>query len=115
MYFFSSLALTLNEPEEGVAPTDSRRRPDQRLMEAGLWDEANTQKQRLEEIQRLQRKSRETQTQQALEDGPDVDGHQAQWFEKRADETTGEISYMYKGGYWEAKEKQDWSQCAHIF
>lgn len=69
MYFFSSLALTLNEPEEGVAPTDSRLRPDQRLMEAGLWDEANLQKQRLEEGQRLERKRREAQASQALEEG----------------------------------------------
>lgn len=69
MYFFSSLALTLNEPEEGVAPTDSRMRPDQRLMEAGLWDEANVQKQRLEECQRLERKRREAQATQALEEG----------------------------------------------
>ena len=35
MYFFSRLAVELNEPEEGVAPTDSRNRPDQRLMEHG--------------------------------------------------------------------------------
>ncbi|XP_038127786.1 oxysterol-binding protein 1-like isoform X2 [Cyprinodon tularosa] len=59
MYFFSSLALTLNEPEEGVAPTDSRRRPDQRLMEEGHWDEANAEKQRLEEKQRSTRRERE--------------------------------------------------------
>lgn len=69
MHFFSSLALTLNEPEEGVAPTDSRLRPDQRLMEAGLWDEANIQKQRLEESQRLERKRREAHANQALEEG----------------------------------------------
>lgn len=59
MYYFSSLALTLNEPEEGVAPTDSRRRPDQRLMEEGHWDEANAEKQRLEEKQRSTRRERE--------------------------------------------------------
>lgn len=59
MYFFSSLALTLNEPEEGVAPTDSRHRPDQRLMEDGRWDEANAEKQRLEEKQRTTRRERE--------------------------------------------------------
>ncbi|XP_061882661.1 oxysterol-binding protein 1 isoform X2 [Entelurus aequoreus] len=59
MYFFSSLALTLNEPEEGIAPTDSRRRPDQRLMEDGHWDEANAEKQRLEEKQRTVRRERE--------------------------------------------------------
>ncbi|XP_030671977.1 oxysterol-binding protein 2 isoform X8 [Nomascus leucogenys] len=56
MYYFSELALTLNEHEEGVAPTDSRLRPDQRLMEKGRWDEANTEKQRLEEKQRLSRR-----------------------------------------------------------
>lgn len=69
MHFFSSLALTLNEPEDGIAPTDSRLRPDQRLMEAGLWDEANVQKQRLEECQRLERKRRDALANQALEEG----------------------------------------------
>lgn len=59
MYYFTALALTLNEPEEGVAPTDSRRRPDQRLMEEGRWDEANAEKQRLEEKQRTARRERE--------------------------------------------------------
>lgn len=59
MYYFTALALTLNEPEEGVAPTDSRRRPDQRLMEDGRWDEANAEKQRLEEKQRSVRRERE--------------------------------------------------------
>ena len=42
--FLSRFACELNEMEEGVAPTDSRRRPDQRLMENGQWDEANTEK-----------------------------------------------------------------------
>lgn len=59
MYYFTALALTLNEPEDGVAPTDSRRRPDQRLMEEGRWDEANAEKQRLEEKQRSARRERE--------------------------------------------------------
>lgn len=59
MYYFTALALTLNELEEGVAPTDSRRRPDQRLMEDGRWDEANAEKQRLEEKQRSARRERE--------------------------------------------------------
>ena len=35
MYYFSRLAVELNEPEPLVAPTDSRHRPDQRLMENG--------------------------------------------------------------------------------
>lgn len=47
------LASQLNEMEEGIAPTDSRLRSDQRLMEFGLWDEANIEKLRLEEMQRV--------------------------------------------------------------
>lgn len=69
MYFFSELALTLNEPEERVAPTDSRLRPDQRLMESGRWDEANVEKQRLEEKQRAVRRRREAEAVEALEEG----------------------------------------------
>ena len=48
MYYFSRFAVELNEEEEGVAPTDSRLRPDQRLMEIGNWDDANDEKIRLE-------------------------------------------------------------------
>ncbi|VDP85565.1 unnamed protein product, partial [Schistosoma mattheei] len=55
MYHFSRFAIELNEMEDGVAPTDSRRRPDQRLMEQGLWDQANEEKRRLEAKQRNKR------------------------------------------------------------
>lgn len=43
-YNFTLLACQLNESEDGIAPTDSRIRPDQRLMEAGRWDESNSEK-----------------------------------------------------------------------
>ena len=68
-YNFTILACQLNEPEEGVAPTDSRRRPDQRLMEEGFWDEANAEKVRLEEKQRLVRKLREQEAEKAAAEG----------------------------------------------
>lgn len=77
MYFFSDLALTLNEPEERVAPTDSRLRPDQRLMESGRWDEANVEKQRLEEKQRAVRRRREAEAVEALEEGETAVGRPA--------------------------------------
>lgn len=69
MYYFSALALTLNEPEEGVGLTDSRLRPDQKLMEEGRWDEANAEKQRLEEKQRAVRRRREAEASDAINDG----------------------------------------------
>ncbi|XP_052317525.1 oxysterol-binding protein 2-like isoform X2 [Oncorhynchus keta] len=115
MYFFSSLALTLNEPEDGVGLTDSRLRPDQRLMEAGRWDEANSEKQRLEEKQRAVRRRREAEATDALDDGREYEGFQPQWFHKRTNAITGETNFVYKGGYWEAKDSQDWNMCTEIF
>ncbi|XP_041079042.1 oxysterol-binding protein 2-like isoform X6 [Polyodon spathula] len=115
MYHFSELALTLNEPEEGVCPTDSRRRPDQRLMESGRWDEANVEKQRLEEKQRAVRRRREAEAVEAQDDGKEYEGYQPLWFEKKVDPISRETAFVYKGGYWEAKEKKDWKKCPDIF
>jgi len=47
MYGFTDFVCSLNEMEEGVAPTDSRLRPDQRIMENGDFDGANADKVRL--------------------------------------------------------------------
>ncbi len=44
MYNFSEFACSLNEPEEGVAPTDCRLRPDIRVMENQDFDAANSEK-----------------------------------------------------------------------
>ncbi|KFW05948.1 Oxysterol-binding protein 2, partial [Fulmarus glacialis] len=108
MYFFSDLALTLNEPEERVAPTDSRLRPDQRLMErpcvdSGGWGKCRTHR----EKQPLPPVSPRT--------GKDYEGYIPLWFERKVDAVTGELICVYKGGYWEAKDKQDWSTCPDIF
>lgn len=44
MYGFSEFTSSLNELEEGVAPTDCRFRPDQRFMEQQDFDKANEEK-----------------------------------------------------------------------
>ena len=59
IYHFTAMACTLNEPEEGVAPTDARNRPDQRLMEQQNYPAANSMKVQLEEAQRARRRARE--------------------------------------------------------
>ncbi|GAA50839.1 oxysterol-binding protein 1 [Clonorchis sinensis] len=70
MYYFTPLAVQLNEPEEGVCPTDCRLRPDQRLMELGRWDEANREKVILEEKQRHRRREKAAQlAMEALNNG----------------------------------------------
>lgn len=69
MYNFTRMAIELNEMEDDVAPTDCRRRPDQRKMEEGLWDEANKEKVRLEEKQRAKRRIMEKEEAEAREAG----------------------------------------------
>jgi hypothetical protein len=62
-YGFSRFAMELNEvlPDEAsmLAPTDSRFRPDQRLLEEGKINEAELEKSRVETLQRDRRKKRE--------------------------------------------------------
>ena len=59
-YFFTTFTIGLNEIEPGqkeeLPPTDCRLRPDQRLYEDGHSDEAQKEKDRLEEKQRYTRR-----------------------------------------------------------
>jgi len=107
MYNFSKLAIELNELEPLIAPTDSRLRPDQRLMEEGDWDEANKLKTKLEEKQRSKRKENEM-------NGKKECDHEPVWFEKKID-TNSNITYVYKNQYWKCKETQRWNDCPNIF
>ncbi|XP_033333217.1 oxysterol binding protein isoform X4 [Megalopta genalis] len=114
-YNFTELACQLNEPEEGIAPTDSRFRPDQRLMEIGQWDEANAEKLRLEEKQRAVRRAREHDAEKAAAQGLPYETYVPLWFKKEQDPYTDSLCYVYGGEYWECKSKGDWSRCPHIF
>lgn len=115
MYHFTKLAIELNEEEEGVAPTDSRLRPDQRLMEVGRWDESNQIKLKLEDKQRVVRKQREAEAEQSMLDGRPYKEYEPTWFKKTKDEYTGGVIHMYKGDYWKCKEEQKWDRCPSIF
>ncbi|XP_078037530.1 oxysterol binding protein isoform X3 [Augochlora pura] len=114
-YNFTELACQLNEPEEGIAPTDSRFRPDQKLMEVGQWDEANAEKLRLEEKQRAVRRAREHEAEKAAAQGLPYETYVPLWFKKEQDPYTDSLCYVYGGEYWECKSKGDWSRCPHIF
>lgn len=72
-YHFTQLAVELNEHEEGVAKTDSRLRPDQKLMEEGNWEEANKIKVLVEEKQRAARRKREAEAAEAAAEGGYLD------------------------------------------
>lgn len=114
-YGFTTLASQLNEPEEGVSPTDSRLRPDQRLMEIGEWNQANSEKVRLEEKQRAARRNREFDAEASAKDGRPYPPYEPIWFSKRKEDDSDSIAHVYKGTYWQAKEKKDWAACPDIF
>ncbi|XP_023769382.1 oxysterol-binding protein-related protein 1C isoform X2 [Lactuca sativa] len=101
-YNLTRFAITLNELTPGLKeklpPTDSRLRPDQRCLENGEYETANAEKLRLEQRQRQARKMQER-------------GWKPQWFAKdKASDT-----FVYTGGYWEAREKAKWDSCPDIF
>ncbi|CAG9314221.1 unnamed protein product [Blepharisma stoltei] len=101
-YYFSDFALQLNilpEHFNNLPPTDVRKRPDQRALENGNLKLAASEKWRLEEKQRDARKRREDR---GIEYKP-------RWFVYQDDE------WVYKGGYWEAKEIGDFSDLPDIF
>ena len=121
MYHFSKLAITLNQPLEGLAPTDSRNRPDQRLMEQGKWDQANEMKSKLEQAQRVRRAERKTafaaNSNGAYKDASSIphDCWTPVWFEKSTSETSGDTYYKYLGQYWKCKDNSAWQNCTKIF
>lgn len=121
IYNFTTFTCQLNEWEDYVAPTDSRRRPDQRLMEDGLWDESNLEKSRLEEKQRVARRKTEAENRHLTENPSEsnvntmLSGYLPVWFSLIPEEDTNVMMFVYNGTYWKAKEKQDWSQCPDIY
>ncbi|KAK9270071.1 hypothetical protein L1049_025644 [Liquidambar formosana] len=101
-YNLTRFAITLNELtpglQEKLPPTDSRLRPDQRYLENGEYEMANSEKLRLEQRQRQSRKMQER-------------GWKPRWFAKGK----GSDTYHYRGGYWEAREHGSWDSCPDIF
>ncbi|KAK2659621.1 hypothetical protein Ddye_006154 [Dipteronia dyeriana] len=101
-YNFTRFAITLNELTSELKvklpPTDSRLRPDQRHLENGEYEMANSEKLRLEQRQRQARKMQES-------------GWKPRWFAK----DKGGDSYHYNGGYWEARGEGKWDSCPDIF
>ena len=59
MYGFTKFAMGLNDIDIGVCSTDTRMRPDVRLLELGHVDDAVKEKHRLEEKQRAARRTRD--------------------------------------------------------
>lgn len=96
-YYFTSFTVRLNELADWMTaylpPTDSRLRPDQRALEDAETDLAQSEKSRLEDKQRAARKKLEETGQ----------SYEPTWFTKGEGD-----SWVYKGGYWEARHAKKW-------
>ena len=110
-YGFTTFAASLNEitlHEQGrIAPTDSRLRQDQRALEDGDCDAAESMKAKEEEAQRERRRTMDSE---GVEWSPS-------WFTK-LEAVEGEEVWMPKTGkdsYWEARAKGDWHAARRIF
>lgn len=98
-----------------MAPTDSRLRPDQRLMEQGDWDESNKEKLRLEEKQRTERRRRENEAEEAAAEGRPYPAYEPMWFKREKEEGSEEYVHVFKNTYWEAKAAQNFEGCPDIY
>ncbi|KAI5805800.1 Oxysterol-binding protein-domain-containing protein [Geopyxis carbonaria] len=110
-YGFTRFAAQLNEItsiEKGIIPaTDSRIRPDQRMVETGHLDDAEEVKLRLEEAQRQRRKEQDEAGQQWV----------PKWFTKHSVYADEEVWKIKDGaeGYWKARASKDWSAVQPVF
>ena len=126
MHNFTQFAIELNEEEQGTAPTDSRRRPDQRLCEMGQFEAANRVKKALEEAQRVRLKELELHAKSILHipcKFCPLLAHRPMWFLPKSERrfSIGKEKDLHKqvftftGDYWKAKEAQSWELCPEIF
>ncbi|XP_027891517.1 oxysterol-binding protein-related protein 3-like isoform X1 [Xiphophorus couchianus] len=98
-YGFTQFAVELNELDSSLKPllppTDTRFRPDQRLLEEGNIDGAEEQKQRIEQLQRERRR--------VLQDNSMI--HQPRFFKKSKDDT-----WVSNNTYWEQRRDPGFSK-----
>ncbi|KAI1902491.1 hypothetical protein AGOR_G00045310 [Albula goreensis] len=97
-YGFTQFAIQLNELDPSLRPllppTDTRFRPDQRLLEEGSVEAAEEQKQRIEQLQRDRRR--------VLEENSMT--HQPRFFRKSEDDT-----WVSNNTYWELRKDPGFS------
>ncbi|XP_028845461.1 oxysterol-binding protein-related protein 7 isoform X2 [Denticeps clupeoides] len=104
LYFgFSSFAIELNELtgdlQPLLPPTDTRLRPDQRMLEEGRIEETDRRK---DEIEERQRERRKTQSKTGEE-------HVPRFFRKSVD-AAGRDVWVTNGTYWKLRENPGFSK-----
>ncbi|ROI81833.1 Oxysterol-binding protein-related protein 6 [Anabarilius grahami] len=106
-YGFSSFAMEMNEliPDLKplLPPTDTRLRPDQRLLEEGKIQETDKKKDEIEEKQRERRKILAKRGEE----------HIPRFFRKSLDDAGREV-WLYNGTYWKIRENPGFSNVKNL-
>lgn len=106
-YNFSRIAMEMNEllPEFTplLPPTDSRFRPDQRLLEEGRVEDADKKKDEVEEKQRVRRRAMEKRGEQ----------HIPRFFTKAVD-GSGRDVWITNGTYWNIREQPGFANTENL-
>ncbi len=108
-YGFNTYSVSLNElnsdMKQNLTPTDSRLRPDQRLLENGKLDLAEREKDRLEVKQRESKSKREG------------DWNPLYFKEQTETDIQGKETKVFKplNTYWKKRIDKDWSDCLNLF
>uniref|UniRef100_A0A3Q2DZK8 Oxysterol-binding protein-related protein 6-like n=1 Tax=Cyprinodon variegatus TaxID=28743 RepID=A0A3Q2DZK8_CYPVA len=106
-YGFSRYARELNELtadlKDVLPPTDTRFRPDQRLLEEGKLAEADKRKDEVEEKQRERRKEMAKRGEE----------HIPRFFRKALDEAGREV-WLYNGTYWKIRQDPGFSKTENL-
>jgi hypothetical protein len=108
-----SMAINQTSPtlNKCLPPTDSRKRPDQRAMENGLWELADAKKEECEMNQRRRRKEIvELFEQTGTPYGPPASGLEfgekwwcPRWFTRELENDTNEVHWKFTGSYWKIR------------
>jgi hypothetical protein len=108
-FYFTDFACNLNnltdELKKVLPPSDSRFRSDQRALENQDIDLATSEKHRLEEKQRAQRKENEKLKVK----------HNPLYFEETYDDISGELIYKYKGSYFDDRKARRFNKFLDLF
>ncbi|KAL0984225.1 hypothetical protein UPYG_G00138760 [Umbra pygmaea] len=106
-YGFSNFALELNELTSDLKPllppTDSRLRPDQRMLEEGRVDDCDKFKEEVEDRQRERRK-------QLVKKGEE---HIPRFFKKAVD-SSGRDVWLTNGTYWKIRENPGFANTKNL-
>ncbi|XP_041818097.1 oxysterol-binding protein-related protein 7 isoform X2 [Chelmon rostratus] len=106
-YGFSTFAMELNELTPDLKPllppTDSRLRPDQRMLEEGKVDEADRKKDDIEEFQRERRKELSKRGEE----------HVPRFF-KKAKDSCGRDVWLTNETYWKLRENPGFANIENV-